>query len=877
MCNGARVISANWTAMRQTLVRFRGESTSNRSYRSGSEVILLDRRVFRIRRSWSWWQVVLLVATVVMLGMFIPYALTHKISQSDPLASVLGVVAGLLTLALSTVTVDRRTVGPATPAQVESAAQALANSAWEQWEKEAVARGVLNAVPANVGWTDTRTAGMSLRNLLPHGDNAHEVTSGSYRQGIFEVFNATPGRRLVLTGAPGSGKSVWVLLLTFALLDQLRGSKTAGNPGCEVPLLLSLADWDPAGEEFETWATRRVNETYSFLRQTDHYGGDAAAALLRQGRLLLILDGLDELAADIRTAAVEKINKAVPADRPLLVTCRTAAYIPDVSFVGAEVRMLEPLHPHEAARYLVANDVGDPSLLRRWGRRDADPKGWDKVIIMLLSEAPSALKDILTSPLYASVARQAYLGAPDKAEEMTDGARFSTPDKLKAHLLDQFVFGAFNSGRRDERSRVIGARWRQAPTRRWLTSLADAMSRQGGNSFGWWLQHEALSSRSWSAIVALITAATYALTDSFPDGLRHGIAVGMALGLLIGLTRGRLGGLADGVRTGVIIAVLVFAVGAPLIGPLQSATDGVEIGLALGGALAMMDHLMGDLRKVHRVALIVGGTVGCFMGIRYGISDNLVYGVAKGGTAGLGMAISIEFSAVLTCWLRTGRPPHQPTRLNFGITGRSRTLAFHLAVGTAAGLVVGLGGGLIGFLRATLSHGLEQGVIYAVRVGGSYGVTAGLAIGLTGGFVHWLSEASPTTRAETPDSTLRTARIVALTYIIVPTALAALALKVLGTIANGLTSHHGAEISVNATAVQGSALGFCIGLVLATSFTPWPTFLAAKIAWFLQRRGPLRLMSFLMDAYRLELLRSDGAFYQFRHDELAQALVPPPS
>ncbi|MEV6157845.1 hypothetical protein AB0L53_46660 [Nonomuraea sp. NPDC052129] len=827
-------------------------------------------------RRWLLWTTGCLgtAAVLVLAWQF----LVKGLDEADALASVLSGGFAALSLILAVATALARPGARTTsPEQLAQAEQALADSALRQWNDEAVARGALNIVPARVGWEGQpprRGKGSGWRSSRPNKGGPRKFER--YREEILQNFQRVPGRRLVITGDRGSGKSIYVLLLTLGLLARRQRNESFADHHREVPVLLTLAQWEPGVEKFTDWVERRLTETYSFLLDTQNYGGTAARSLVQSPRLLLILDGLDEIDAAVRHQAIIEIDNAVPVDRPLVVTCRTVEYDQSVqagtSFTGAVEWRLVPLTPGEASRYLLDNGAGRPDGPWRQRRRETDDGGWDRVLRRLAAHSPSPVKSVLTIPLYVSIARHVYLNQPDAAREMTDTARFPNPESLKAHLLNEFVVRAFQRSGHEERER-IAERWRHSPTHGWLRDLAATTRRLGGHRFAWWLQHRSLEERDWSLIVSVVSAAIYGLTDSFPNGLRHGIAVGMSLGLLIGLTRGRLSGVADGVRTGITIGGCVLLVGLPMVGLTQAITDGIELGLALGGSVALMRRLTSSLRAVHGVSVMIGAAVGIFMGIRYGFSEGLVYGLMKGLTAFLGMTISVEFSAVLTSWLGTGKSPRQPTRLNFGISGRTRTLAFHLVVGTVSGLVIGLGGGLIGFLRAWAEYGLDEGAVYGARVGVSYGLTAGLAIGLTGGAVRWLSEASPTKRAESPRSTLRTARIVALTYITVPTVLAAFCMDILGTLSAGLVHGGYAETGVSATAFQGAALGFCIGLVLATSFTPWPTFAAVKLMSFLKGRAPLRLMSFLEDAYRLEILRQDGAGYQFRHSELEQYLA----
>ncbi|URN11534.1 NACHT domain-containing protein [Streptomyces radiopugnans] len=90
-------------------------------------------------------------------------------------------------------------------------------------------------------------------------------------------------RRLVVTGAPGAGKTVLALQLMLRLLSR----RTPDDP---VPVLLSLASWDP-DDDLGEWIARRLRDTYRLPAAS-------ARELVRARLVLPVLDGLDEMDAD---------------------------------------------------------------------------------------------------------------------------------------------------------------------------------------------------------------------------------------------------------------------------------------------------------------------------------------------------------------------------------------------------------------------------------------------------------------------------------------------------------------------------------------------------------------------------------------------------
>jgi hypothetical protein len=152
-------------------------------------------------------------------------------------------------------------------------------------------------------------------------------------------------RRLVLLGEPGSGKSTALryLALTLAhaavdpqlrLAERLEGWGTLGDAGRLLPVVVPLLPFahalDRAGAQ--TAGARDLwNYIAGELQGHGQFPGLAAAihAELEAGRILLLLDGLDEVMTE---AARRLVTRAVSAfaemyrDCRIVVSCRVRAY-----------------------------------------------------------------------------------------------------------------------------------------------------------------------------------------------------------------------------------------------------------------------------------------------------------------------------------------------------------------------------------------------------------------------------------------------------------------------------------------------------------------------------------------------------------------------
>jgi hypothetical protein len=96
-----------------------------------------------------------------------------------------------------------------------------------------------------------------------------------------DVFDASPGQILIL-GDPGAGKTVELLHLARDLLAR-------AGPDDPVPVLLNLSSFDDPALTLNDWLVRELKRRFLVGAET--------GARLVAGQRLLLLDGLDEIAA----------------------------------------------------------------------------------------------------------------------------------------------------------------------------------------------------------------------------------------------------------------------------------------------------------------------------------------------------------------------------------------------------------------------------------------------------------------------------------------------------------------------------------------------------------------------------------------------------
>lgn len=124
------------------------------------------------------------------------------------------------------------------------------------------------------------------------------------------------GRRLLLLGEPGAGKTTSLLALARHLL-----TRRDMDPAEPVPLVLHLGSWRPERGDLSDWLVAEMNQRYRLPLATGRL-------LLRDGCLLPLLDGLDELPEPFLAPCVEAIQlwarqETIPG---FAVCCRRADY-----------------------------------------------------------------------------------------------------------------------------------------------------------------------------------------------------------------------------------------------------------------------------------------------------------------------------------------------------------------------------------------------------------------------------------------------------------------------------------------------------------------------------------------------------------------------
>ncbi|MDR6595787.1 NACHT domain-containing protein [Saccharothrix longispora] len=140
---------------------------------------------------------------------------------------------------------------------------------------------------------------------------------------------------LVVVGEPGAGKTTLLLDLAGTLVARARD-----DPGRPVPVVVDVGGWR-RDEDFAEWLLLFLAERYGI-------GARVGRVWLRDRRLALLLDGLDELAGPDRAACLDRVAALRP---PQLVLCA----VDDVDALpGHDVLRVEPLRRSDVTDLITA-------------------------------------------------------------------------------------------------------------------------------------------------------------------------------------------------------------------------------------------------------------------------------------------------------------------------------------------------------------------------------------------------------------------------------------------------------------------------------------------------------------------------------------------
>jgi len=458
-----------------------------------------------------------------------------------------------------------------------------------------------------------------------------ESTKGTLPAGLsmLEIFDSIGmGRSLLILGAPGSGKTTMLLELARGLIARAREDITQ-----PIPMVFNLASWTEK-LTLADWLAQELNNLYSVPRKT-------APDWVKGNKLLLLLDGLDEVRQDSRAKCVEAINEFRKQNglTSLAVCSRSQDYADlkaKLSFEGAiEVQSLTQEQITE--------------FFNRFGK--------EMVGIKQILKKDSALREMAETPLFLSIMIMAYRDKQD-----VDILTSKDEKAQRKHLFDTYIERMFEHPH-SKKSSV-----KKQDVLHWLSWLGSRMIAHNQIPYeienmqpDWFPQQKRL--KNYRLIFGLLVGLSVvgrifkmsgspiageiriSMVDSLSfnwekarrtlivrliAGLLFGPLLGLFSGLFVGLSEGLNFGLLVGLSGGLLVGLSSGLIGGLIEGQVDQTTyPGQRLFFSAKNLLVV------GLVEGLIVGLIVGPIVGLFVGLSEGPIVGLVYGLIGGGFVGL--------------------------------------------------------------------------------------------------------------------------------------------------------------------------------------------------------------------------------------------------
>ena len=598
--------------------------------------------------------------------------------------------------------------------RLDRAVGELASAISRQWTVEVEMRSLNRPEPVPVRWSGTGRQVAAVASAVlgegPDGSRPDRLTLCGGLGDVVAQFREIPARQLVVLGEPGAGKSVLAILFTLGLLAE-------PLPGEPIPVLLPLASWNPHREHLHRWLARRLVEEYPALANRSAYGPDAATRLVLEGRIIPVLDGLDETPPALHAAAIDAIDRAVAGGRPLVVTCRSTDYEFAVSQAGsmlasAAVVEIEPVVVEDAIAFLTA-------------RRRLGETRWQPLVDHLRRNPDGPPAQALRTPLMVDLARTAYAHPGSDPADLCDPTRFPDRRAVEGHLLDAYLPAVYRQAPAppaQHRSPASGRSYDPQQAERWLTFLAQHVHRLPARNLAWWRLDRAVPRVVSSLYLGLPAALLFALSGWLAGGPLVGTIYGLSFALAGSVThtigrrpgpmhvefrmRGTGGRFLRRFVVGVVIAVslgLGWSLSPGVVGLLA-----VVFGLAIGVHVWLGTPV--DVRGVSSPASVLRNdrAAAVWFALSMTVSLGLFYAMA------FAFSREIRFLGVLD------------GRFDLALVlagGVAAALLGHFLMGTVGSVIYGLAGAAIGGLVFPAAP--DPGTAFAV------GLVFGLAVGLT--------------------------------------------------------------------------------------------------------------------------------------------------
>jgi hypothetical protein len=281
-----------------------------------------------------------------------------------------------------------------------------------------------------------------------------EANVGEAVEVISEAFVEKGG--LLIVGNPGGGKTVLLLKLAISLLDKIDPSRREA-----IPFIFNLASWLPKYVRFEEWLKASLESGYGLSKEF-------AESLLLQDRIILLLDGLDELgrneeekvAAETRGECLKSLNQFLNRGRKVVICCRRDEFIRIRKLRGQDAPVAAKVALLDLTKAQIENALLEAIHRTEDTGNRIDATSASHILEFLKLKRSNVLLETLRTPFYFTTALEVFDKPILDKDKIPNKA-----DALKKYLLDKFIEAKLHRTPNPNKFKSAKTRW-------WLTWVA---------------------------------------------------------------------------------------------------------------------------------------------------------------------------------------------------------------------------------------------------------------------------------------------------------------------------------------------------------------------------------------------------------------------
>ena len=177
--------------------------------------------------------------------------------------------------------------------------------------------------------------------------------AGTNDSSLIETDAVQQYPRLMIKGAPGSGKSMLLKYLAFSYADSYAKRRSRNLSDLPVPILLELNRLNDPNLTVEK--LQQLLED-AFERNNFPKAKRFVSRSLNNGDLMLLLDGLDEVTSNVRSNVIECLRNLLERYKKCraIITCRTAVYNNEFFDVVDQTLEIDEFRDQQIRRFLQA-------------------------------------------------------------------------------------------------------------------------------------------------------------------------------------------------------------------------------------------------------------------------------------------------------------------------------------------------------------------------------------------------------------------------------------------------------------------------------------------------------------------------------------------